>query len=137
MSCLMGLRSSSLEIYSKNMSATCSRGWTKLLIKDSPSSSLNWPRGGKQKFLRDLLCTGRKGAEWGAEGFGRVTDLKLGVGPARNLNNHVEDGLVLVGIQGNVVEGGDGDAILLDVDPVLEGVRGGDLAGGVSHVDWC
>ena len=63
-----------------------------------------------------------------------VAHLKLGIGPARDLNNHVEDGLVLVGKQRDVVEGRDGHAILLDVHAVLEGVGGGDLAGGVRHV---
>lgn len=60
-------------------------------------------------------------------------DLLLGVGPAGDLNNHVEDGLLGVGIEGDVVEGGDGDAILLDVHAVLEGVGGADLADGVGH----
>lgn len=31
--------------------------------------------------------------------------LLLSVGPAGDLNDHVQDGLLLVGIQGNVVEG--------------------------------
>lgn len=64
--------------------------------------------------------------------------LKLGVGPSRNLNNHVQDGLLLVGIEGDIVEGRDGDAILLDVDAVLKGVGSGDLADAVrgrSHCD--
>lgn len=56
------------------------------------------------------------------------TYLKLAIGPAGNLNNHVEDGLLLVGIEGNVVEGRDGDAILLNVDSVLERVGGRNLA---------
>lgn len=63
----------------------------------------------------------------------RATNLELGVGPAGDLNDHVEDGLLLVGVQGDVVEGGDGDAILLDVDAVLEGVGSRDLAGGVGR----
>ena len=57
--------------------------------------------------------------------------LLLGVGPARDLNNHVQDGLLLVGIEGDVVEGRDGLAILLDVDAVLKGVRSRDRADGV------
>lgn len=59
--------------------------------------------------------------------------LKLGVGPARNLNHHVQDGLLGIGVQGNIVERRDGDAILLDVHPVLEGVGGSDLADGVGR----
>lgn len=61
--------------------------------------------------------------------------LKLGIGPSGNLDNHVEDGLLLVGIERDVVEGRDGDAILLNVDAVLEGVGSRDLADAVlgSH----
>ena len=40
-------------------------------------------------------------------------DLKLGVGPTRDLNNHVEDVLALVGIERNVMEGRDGRSVLL------------------------
>ena len=47
-----------------------------------------------------------------------LIDLHLGVGPARDLDDHVEDALVLVDEEGNVVEGRDDVAILLDVDAV-------------------
>ena len=57
--------------------------------------------------------------------------LLLGVGPARNLNDHVQDGLLLVGIEGDVVEGRAGLAILLDEDAVLKGVRSADRADGI------
>ena len=60
------------------------------------------------------------------------TYLHLSVGPSWHLNNHVEDGLLLVGIQRDVVERRAGLAILLDVDAVLEGVGGVDLAGSVD-----
>lgn len=63
--------------------------------------------------------------------------LKLGIGPARNLHDHVQDGLLGIGVQRNVVKGGDGDAILLDVHPVLEGVGGSDLADGVGRHVVC
>lgn len=59
------------------------------------------------------------------------TYLKLSIGPSRNLNNHVQDGLLRVGIEGNVVERRDGDAILLNVNTVLKRVGGGDLAEAV------
>lgn len=62
------------------------------------------------------------------------TNLLLSVGPARNLDDHVEDGLLLIGVERNVVEGRDWDAILLDVGPPLEGVEGADVADGVSHL---
>ena len=72
-------------------------------------------------------------AQRGGEGHtsarrGPSTYLKLAIGPARNLNNHVEDGLLLVGIEGNVVKGRDGDAILLNVNSVLERVGSANLA---------
>lgn len=59
--------------------------------------------------------------------------LLLGVGPAGDLNDHVEDGLLLVGVERDVVEGGDRDAILLNVDPVVQGVGLANLADGVGH----
>lgn len=58
--------------------------------------------------------------------------LELGVGPSRDLNNHVEDGLLLVGIEGDIVEGRDGNAILLQVDTVFQGVRRSNLANAVG-----
>lgn len=57
-----------------------------------------------------------------------ATYLKLAIGPARDLNNHVENGLLLVGVQGNIVEGRHWDAILLDVDAMLQSVGSTDLA---------
>ena len=62
-----------------------------------------------------------------------LTDLELGIGPARNLDNHVQDGLLRVGVQGNIVEGRDGHAILLDVDAVLQRVRSANLAQAVGR----
>lgn len=59
--------------------------------------------------------------------------LLLGVGPARDLDNHVEDSLLLVGIERDVVEGRDWDSILLDVDTVVQRVRLANLADGVRH----
>lgn len=59
------------------------------------------------------------------------THLHLRVGPAGHLNNHVEDSLLLVGVQRDIVEGRDGHAILLNVDAVLKGVGGANLAGRV------
>jgi hypothetical protein len=67
------------------------------------------------------------GGQW------RGTHLHLRVGPAGDLDDHVEDGLLLVGIQRNVVPCRDGLAVLLDEDAVLKRVGRCDLAGGVSH----
>lgn len=63
-----------------------------------------------------------------------IANLQLGIGPARNLDNHVQDCLILVGIERDVVERRDGDAILLDVDAVLQGIGSRDLSGLVSHL---
>jgi hypothetical protein len=57
-----------------------------------------------------------------------VTHLHLRIGPAGHLNYHVEDRLLLIGIERDVVERRDGLAILLDVDAVLERVRGANSA---------
>lgn len=73
------------------------------------------------------------------ESFSRLgvafTYLLLGVGPAGDLNDHVQDGLLLVGIERDVVEGRDRLAILLDEDTVVECVGGANVASGVlrSH----
>lgn len=69
------------------------------------------------------------------------TCLHLGIGPARDLDDHVEDRLLLVGVEGDVVEWRNGNAILFDVDAVLKGVRGSDLprrvvGGSGSHCCW-
>jgi hypothetical protein len=65
-----------------------------------------------------------------------VTYLELGIGPSRNLDNHVQDSLLLVGVERNIMERRNGLAILLDVDSVLEGVGSRNLADGVvgGHV---
>ena len=60
------------------------------------------------------------------------THLHLGVGPARYLNNHVQDGLTLVGIERDIVEWRDRLAILLSEDAVLEGVGSSDSACSVG-----
>lgn len=63
------------------------------------------------------------------------THLHLSIGPARHLNNHVEDGLLRVGIEGYVVERRYGLAVLLDENAVLQGVWGTNLPDGVvGHV---
>lgn len=57
-----------------------------------------------------------------------VPYLLLGIGPAGDLDNHVQDCLLLVRVQRNVVEGRDGHAILLEVDTMLERVGRRDSA---------
>ena len=46
-------------------------------------------------------------------------DLHLGVGPTRHLDDHVEDAVGLVGKEGDVMEGRQDSAVVLDVDAVL------------------
>jgi hypothetical protein len=75
-----------------------------------------------------VFCLER-GREDGGEAA--ATHLHLRIRPAGDLDDHVEDRLLLIGIEGDVVEGRDGDAILLDEDAVLEGVGSADLAGSV------
>lgn len=81
---------------------------------------LPWPSGG-------AAAQRRAGAQL------RATHLHLRIGPAGDLDDHVEDRLLLVGVQRNVVPCRDGLAVLLNEDTVLERVGRGDLAGGVSH----
>ena len=64
-----------------------------------------------QLALLDVLLDG---VEWLLLG-----GFHLGVGPAGDLNNHVEDTVVLVCEEGNVMKGRDDGAILLDVDAVF------------------
>jgi hypothetical protein len=48
-------------------------------------------------------------------------NLHLRVSPARNLYDHVEDSIALVGKEGNIVEGRDNLAVLFDEDTVIWG----------------
>lgn len=50
------------------------------------------------------------------------TYLLLSIGPSRDLDDHVQHRLLLIGIQRDIVEGRDRHAILLNVHPVLEGM---------------
>ena len=63
----------------------------------------------------------------------QISYLLLGVGPARDLDNHVEDGLLVIGVEGDIVEGRDRDTILLDVYPVLQGVGLADFSRDERH----
>ena len=61
--------------------------------------------------LLDVLLDGVKGLLFG--------DLHLGVGPAGDLDDHVQDAVVLVREERDVVEGRDDAAVLLDEHAVL------------------
>ena len=64
---------------------------------------------------------------------GKDSYLLLGVGPARDLDNHVQNGLLVIGVKGDIVEGGDRNAILLDVYPVFQGVGLADFSRDEGH----
>jgi hypothetical protein len=93
---------------------------------------------GVEEFLLGDLEAGAGSAIEGDDEESRTatataeTHLHLAIGPARDLNDHVQDGLLLVGVQRDIVEGRDGHAILLDVDAVLQRVGAADLAGLVG-----
>lgn len=63
-------------------------------------------------------------------------DFQLGVGPARNFDDHVENAAVLVSKEGDVMPWGDDRAVLFDENAMLERVGSADLARAVlrSHV---
>ena len=61
--------------------------------------------------LLDVLLDGVEGLLLG--------DLHLGVGPAGDLYDHVEDAIVLVGEEGDVMERRDNGAVLLEEHAVL------------------
>jgi hypothetical protein len=61
--------------------------------------------------LLDVLLDGIKGLLFG--------DLHLRVGPPRDLDDHIQDDIVLVGEEGDVVEGGHDGTIVLNENTVL------------------
>ena len=65
------------------------------------------------------------------------THLLLGVGPSWDLNDHVQDSLLLIGVEWDIVERGDWLAVALDEDAVLQGVWGADLADGILRSHDC
>jgi len=62
-----------------------------------------------------------------------LADLHLCVGPPWDLNNHVEESLLLIGIERNIVEWRNYVAISLDVDTMVKGVRLGNFSHRVRH----
>lgn len=64
-------------------------------------------------------------------------DLHLAVCPSWDLNNHVQDGLLLIGIKGDIVEWRNWNAILFDVDTVLQSVWSSDLSDSVFGSHCC
>jgi len=76
-----------------------------------------------QTALFDVLLDGVEGLI--------LADFELGVGPTRNLNNHVQDTIVLVVKERNVVEGGKDGPVLFRIYAMFEGVGSTDDTGGV------
>jgi len=58
-------------------------------------------------------------------------DLHLCIGPAWDLNDHVKNGLLLIGVQWDIMEGRDWLTILGDEDTVLQGVWSANLVDAV------
>ena len=111
-SCLIGLSSSSFEIYPPI---------------DQPGSTMLAVNVG-------LSVMASKGCSCSRKGF---TDFKLAIGPSRDLNNHVQYRLLLVCIQRDIVESRDGDSIPLDEDAVLQSVGRANLSDAVTrHIDF-
>jgi len=74
-----------------------------------------------QTTLLDILLDG---VEWLF-----FADLKLGVGPAGNLDDHVEDAIALIGKKRDVVEGGEDGSVLFSIDAMFEGIGSTDDTG--------
>lgn len=92
-----------------------------------PEVSLVWEAVADEAELAllDILLDGVEGLLLG--------DLKLAIGPSWDLNDHVQDSLLLVGVQWDIVERRDWLSILLDVNTVLQGVWSTNLADRVAH----
>lgn len=58
--------------------------------------------------------------------------LHLGISPPRDLHYHIQHRLLVIGIEGNVVERGDHNSVLLNVDAVLQGIGSTNLPGGIG-----
>lgn len=61
-----------------------------------------------------------------------TTHLHLRIGPSWDLHDHIEHRLLLIGIQGDIVERRQRHSIFLDEDAVLQGVGRTVLADGVD-----
>ena len=71
--------------------------------------------------VSEVRCrkAGSVGSESSQHRHSSSAHLHLGVGPSWDLNDHVHDGLLLVGVERDIMEWRDWLAILLDVDAVL------------------
>lgn len=58
--------------------------------------------------------------------------LHFGISPPMDLNYHVQHSLLVIGIKRNVVERGYHDAILLNLDAVLQGIRSTNLPDSIT-----
>lgn len=72
--------------------------------------------------------------------YGKVLSLEdsylhLRICPTGDFNNHVQYRLLLIGVQRDIVEGGNDNAIFLNVDPMIECVGLAQLPHCVAHGD--
>ena len=58
--------------------------------------------------------------------------LHLGISPPRDLHYHVQHRLLVIGIEGNVVERGDHNSVLLNVDAVLQSIGSTNLPDSIG-----
>lgn len=66
-----------------------------------------------------------------------LADLHLAICPSWDLNDHVQDSLLLIGIKGDIVERRNWNSILLDIDTVLQSVWSSDLSDSVFGSHCC
>lgn len=111
-------------------SQVCTQGSPSQLPSRSSKSALNKKTHlGESTVVPDVTVVGEAVADVAEttlldvllDGVERLAggDLHLRVGPAGDLDDHVEDARVLVGEEGDIVEGGDDGAILLEKDAVV------------------
>ena len=63
----------------------------------------------------------------------KPSHLLLSIGPAWDLNDHVQHGLLLIGVERDVMERRDWDTVLFDVGTVVECVGLANIADCVRH----
>ena len=61
-----------------------------------------------------------------------MSDLKFAIGPPWDLNNHVQNGLLLIGIERDIMEWRHGVSILFNVDTVLKRIGWSNLPYGIG-----
>jgi hypothetical protein len=96
--------------------------------------------GSKQCLAKDRFCSCETGGGLRVRiNFFRLgqTHLHLSIGPSRNLDNHVEDGALLVGIERDVMERAQRLSILFNEDAMLQCIGSTNLANAVLGAHLC